>query len=73
MIINSILSLAFIWSCRKCLIRLKEIAILRHKITKTEVLPVAQAIHKVANELPAGRKVFMIVRGTSAETQDSSA
>ena len=64
MIINSILSLAFLWSCRKCLLHLKEIGMLRQKIINTETLPVSEAVKKLS-ELAPGRKVFMIVRGSS--------
>jgi hypothetical protein len=72
MIINSILSLAFLWSCRKCLLRLKEIGALRGKIIKTAVLPVGDAVRKLS-EAPEGRKVFMVIRGRPSAMQDSSA
>lgn len=62
MIINSILSLAFIWSCRKCLLQLKELGILRSRIANAHVFSVTEALQKIA-ELPAGRKIFMIIRG----------
>lgn len=62
MIINSILSVAFLWSCRKCLLQLKELGILRSKIANARVLPVTEALQKIA-ELPAGRKIFMVIRG----------
>jgi hypothetical protein len=65
MIINSILSLAFLWSCRKCLIHLKELGILSSKIATTSALPVAEALSNIKN-LPVGKKVFMIIRGNSA-------
>lgn len=71
MIINSILSLAFLWSCRKCLLQLKEIGLLRDKIIQTQALPVSEAIKKIS-DLPSGRKIFMIVRGSFILTKDLS-
>jgi hypothetical protein len=63
MIINSILSLAFLWSCKKCIQQLKEFTALRKKIINASILSVADAI-KNMETVPEGKKVFMIIRGT---------
>jgi len=62
MIINSILSLAFLWSCRKCLNELKEFSKLRKKITTADILSVAEALKNMEG-VPDGKKIFMVIRG----------
>lgn len=62
MIINSILSLAFLWSCRKCLLHLKELGLLSSKIATLKAIPVSEALSKMQN-VQMGKKVFLIIRG----------
>ena len=68
MIINSILSLAFLWSIRKCLIHVRYLGKLRNKMMKSSVIPVSEAIKKMG-EIPVGRKVFMVIRGKNSKTK----
>lgn len=62
MIINSILSLAFLWSWKKCKAQLTELRLLRRKITTAAIDSVSDAI-KNMEKVPQGKKIFMIVKG----------
>jgi hypothetical protein len=64
MIINSILSLAFLWTWKHLHLRLRELQQLRRKISSEAITSVADIIKKM-DGLPDGKRVFAIVKGKS--------
>ena len=62
MIINSILSLAFLWSWKKCHQQLKDLQSLRRQIATSTIVSVTDAVSKL-KATPKGKKIFMVVKG----------
>ncbi len=68
MIISTILSLSLFWSTRTCVKSFQKLLQLKKKIGKSPILSISEAL-KQFDSLPAGSKIFMIVKGTTCKNK----